>query len=190
LDSGPSETTRLLLDLSRGDPQIRERIFDIVYDELRHMAHNLFRRERPGQTLEPTALVHEAYLKLIDQTRVRWQNRAHFFAIAAQVMRRILVDRAREKAALRRGAHLKRISLDVNVAVSQDRPEDVLLINEVIQRLGGIDSRQAQILEMRFFGGLTVEEVAEVLQVSRRTIEAEWTMIRAQVRRYFSETVE
>jgi RNA polymerase sigma factor (TIGR02999 family) len=146
----------------------------------------MLRQEVPGHTLQPTALVNEAYMKLVDQTRVDWQGRTHFFAVGAKMMRRILVDHARKKKRVKRGGGIHRVSLSDDVQVSKNNDEDVLAIEEALEKLAEQDPRQAQIVELRFFGGLTVAEVAQVLNVSKRTIESEWTILKAWLRRELS----
>jgi RNA polymerase sigma-70 factor, ECF subfamily len=155
----------------------------LVYDELRKVAARYLRREAPGNTLQPTALVHEAFLKLAEQHRVDWQGRTHVLAIGAKAMRRILVDHAKRKRRIKRGGGLKRIVLDEAAALSPQRDEDLLAVDEALEKLATIDERQATIVELRFFGGMTVEEVAESLGISKRTVESEWTMVRAWLRR-------
>ncbi len=169
-----------------GDEANAERLMSAVYDQLHRLAASMLRNESPGHTLQPTALVNEAYLKLVDQDRVNWQGKTHFFAIGAKMMRRILVDHARSKKRQKRGGGMHRIALGDDIQISQGNDEDVLAIEEALQKLAQQDARQAQIVELRFFGGLTVEEVAEVLQVSKRTVEAEWTLLRAWMRRELS----
>lgn len=182
-----TDVTECLAALSGGDKAAMERLVPMVYDELRRQAASFLRKEAPGHSLQPTALVHEVFLKLADQNRVSWKGRSHFFAVGAQAMRRILVDHARRKKRAKRGGGRQRISLDEGLVVSPRRDEDVLALNDALEKLADLDPRQAQIVEMRFFGGLTVQEVAEVLGVSKRTVEAEWTMIRAWLRRELSE---
>ena len=177
------ETTRLLFELSEGNGKAAERLYSLLYDELRRRARIEFSRESRGHTWQPTALVHEAFLRMIDQRRARWQNRAHFCAVASQVMRRVLVDHAREKHAQRRGGQLRKLPLSAStIQVTPDRVDDVLLVDQLIQEIETADPRQAEIVRLRFFGGLTVPEVAEVLGISTRSVEAEWTMIRAILR--------
>ena len=155
----------------------------LVYDELRRLAARYLRRESPGNTLQPTALVHEAFLKLAQQHRVDWQGRTHVLAIGAQAMRRILVDHAKRKRRVKRGGGLRRIELDETAALSPRRDEDLLAVDEALEKLACIDRRQATIVELRFFGGMSVDEVAESLGLSKRTVESEWTMVRAWLRR-------
>lgn len=158
-------------------------IVPFVYDELRRLAAAYLRRESPGNTLQPTALVHEAFLKLAQQKRVDWSGRTHVLAIGAKAMRRILVDHAKRKRRIRHGGGLKRIVLDETAALSPERDEDLLAVDDALEKLAAIDERQATLVELRFFGGMTVEEVAEALGVSKRTVESEWTIVRAWLRR-------
>ena len=160
-----------------------DELVPLVYDELRRLAARYLRRESPGNTLQPTALVHEAFLKLAGQHRVDWQGRTHVLAIGAKAMRRILVDHAKRKHRVKRGGGMKRIQLDEAAALSPERDEDLLAVDEALEKLAGIDERQAAIVELRFFGGMTVEEVAQSLGISKRTVESEWTMVRAWLRR-------
>lgn len=183
----PVANTELLERARAGDAEAANQLSATLYDEFRALAASYLRRESPGNTLQPTALVHEAYLKLIDQRNVDWKGRTHFFAIGAQAMRRILVDHARARTRLKRGGSGQRILLTDDLTISQERDADLLAIDEALEKLREIDSRQAAIVEMRFFGGLTVEEVAQSLQVSKRTVEAEWTMVRAWLRRELSD---
>lgn len=177
-----AEITGILKRISEGDRSEHEKLAPLVYQELRKIARRLMSRERPGHTFQPTDLVHEAFIKLTQQDRVDWKGRSHFFAIGAQHMRRILVDHARSKATVKRGQTPQRVELTEGLALYVDRPSDVLALDDALEKLAKLDPRQAQIVELRFFGGLTVQEVAEVLGVSKRTVEAEWTMIRAWLR--------
>ena len=170
--------TRLLLDWSHGDQQALAELMPIIYGELRRLAHNYLRRERPDNTLQTTALVHEAYLKLIDQRSVNWQNRAQFFAIAAQAMRRILIDNARRHLAGKRGKG-ERISLDESAAVSPAKDESLLALDDALRELESIDPQQSRIIELRYFGGLTIDETAEAMTLSPATVKREWAMARA-----------
>ena len=174
-----AKTTQILQEMQAGDRNAPARLLPLVYDEFRHLARHYLKAERANHTLQPTALVHEAYLKLVDQSRVNWQGRTHFFAVAAQAMRRILVDHARAHLRQKRGGGAHRITLDDAVALSPQREEDVLALDEALEKLAQLDERQAKIVELRFFAGMTVEEVAESLGVSKRTVEADWTMARA-----------
>ncbi len=174
------EVTRLLIQLTEGDGSALDELLPHVYGELRRLASNYLRRERPGHTLQPTALVHEAYLRLVDQTQVRWQNRAHFFGVAAQMMRRILVDHARGQQAGKRGGEWRKISLDDGLDVAAGgRPSDLVLLDEALERLAEIDPQKSRVVELRFFGGLSVEETAEVLGVSAPTVKRQWRMAKA-----------
>lgn len=174
------------------DPQARRRdeeLLGIVYAELRQIAKAALRRERGDHTLQPTALVHEAYLRLAAQRDVDWQGRTHFLAVSSQAMRRVLVDHARGKRRTKRGGGAVREAIDPDaLALSVERPDDVLVVDELVDRLAKEDPRQAKILELRFFGGMTVAEVAEALRVSKRTVEAEWTILRAWLRREIERT--
>ena len=154
------EVTRLLGEIGRGDKDAMNRLMPLVYDELHRLARAYFRRERGEHTLQPTALVHEAYLRLVDQRRVRWQNRSHFFGVAAQLMRRILVDHARRRRRVKRGGGVPMVSLDEAAVVSRQPDVDLLALDEALNRLAEIDQRKARIVELRFFGGLEVEETA------------------------------
>lgn len=172
------DVTELLRDWCHGDAAVKEQLFALVYDALRKMARSHLRRERADHTLQPTALVHEAYLRLIDQTRVEWQNRAQFLGIASQMMRRILVDHARAKHAQRRGAGVPDVTFDDALeAVVGD--ESVLRIHEALEGLAKVDPQGARIVELRYFGGLTIEETAEVLNTSPSTVKREWTAARS-----------
>jgi RNA polymerase sigma factor (TIGR02999 family) len=184
--SRSSRVTQLLEKHEPGDREATEKLFLDVYSELRAIAAGYLRRERKDHTLRPTALVHEVYLKLVDQTRVSWRSQAHFLAIAAQAMRRILVDHARRHAATKRGGNRRRIALDDNLISEPNRDEDVLEVDAALAKLTKLDQRQAHMVELRFFGGLNIDEVAKVTGVSKRSAEREWTMVRAWLRRELS----
>ena len=171
--------TRLLLDWSNGDKSALEKLIPLVYDELRRMARQYMRRERPGHTLESTALVNEAYIKLIDCSRVGWQNRAHFFAVAAQLMRRILIDHARSRNYAKRGGGVRKVSLDEAAILSEERAADLIAIDNALTNLAAMDPRKSQIVELRFFGGLNLEETAEVMGISSPTVQREWRKAKA-----------
>ena len=175
----PHEVTRLLLDWSNGNQAALNKLMPLVYDELRRLAHHYMSRERPGHTLQATALVNQAYLRLVEQKNVHWQNRAQFFAIAAQLMRRILVDHARSHQYAKRGGGARKVSLDEAAVVSQERAADVVALDDALVGLAAIDPQQSRIVELRFFGGLTVEETAEVLKLSPATIKREWSTAKA-----------
>jgi RNA polymerase sigma-70 factor (ECF subfamily) len=170
------DVTDLLVDWSMGDQEALNKLMPLVYDELHRLASRYLRHERPGHTLQTTALVHEAYLKLVDQKTANLQNRVQFFAIAAQVMRHILVDYARSRRAFKRGGDYCRLSLDEAVLSSEEADADLLTLNEALNRLAAIDPQQSRVVELRVFGGLTVEETAEALAVSSRTVKREWSM--------------
>ena len=173
------EVTRLLIRLTEGEGAVLDDLLPLVYAELRRLAASYLRRERAGHTLQPTALVHEAYLRLIDQTQVHWQNRAHFFGVAAQMMRRILVDHARSQQAEKRGGDYQKLSLDENIDVSGERAADLVALDEALERLAEIDPAKSRVVELRFFGGLSVEETAQVLGVSAPTVKRQWRMAKA-----------
>jgi RNA polymerase sigma factor (TIGR02999 family) len=179
----PHDITRLLERWSTGDEDARDQLMPLVYDELHRLAGAYLRRERREHTLQPTALVNEAYLKLIDQRQANWQNRAQFFGVAARLMRRILVDHARAYHAAKRGGLGYNISLSDAHRFGEAPDLDLLALHEALERLAQIDADQARIVELRFFGGLTIEEAAEVAAVSHATIEREWRMARAWLRR-------
>src|ERR1700730_18905 len=168
--STPNEVTQLLLDCSEGDKAAFDTLMPLVYDELRRLAHYYMARERPGHTLQTTALVNEAYLRLIDQRSVQWQNRAHFFGIASRLMRRILVDHARSRQYAKHGGGARQVSLGEAMVVSPERAGNVVALDDALTALAEIDQRKSQIVEMRFFGGLSIEEMAEVLGVSPGTV--------------------
>jgi RNA polymerase sigma-70 factor (ECF subfamily) len=173
------EVTVLLNRLGDGDQNAAAQLVPLVYEELRRMASNCLRQERPGHTLQATALVHEAYIKLAGQPDAKWQNRAQFFAVASQLMRRILVDYARAQLRSKRGGKQQKISLDDCLLVSPDRTDELLAINESLARLEAMDPRQARIVELRYFGGLTMDETAEVLRISSKTVLREWNDAKA-----------
>jgi RNA polymerase sigma factor (TIGR02999 family) len=181
-----SALTRILTDIAGGDRQAAVRLLPLVYEDFRALASRHLARERPVHTLQPTALVHEAFLKLVDQSRVNWQGRTHFFAVGAQAMRRILVEHARSRKRLKRGGEAHRDLLDEGVALVEGNPADVLALDEALVKLAALDERQARVVEYRFFGGLTMEEIAEVLGVSKRTVEGEWRVARAWLHRELS----
>jgi len=174
-----SEVTELLQQWSDGQPEALDELLPRVYTELRKLAASYLRRERPTHTLQATALVHEAFVKLVDQCAVRWQNRAHFFGIAAQVMRRILVDYARAHGAAKRGAGDTPVPLDERLIGAHVIDIDILALDEALTRLATIDPQQSRVVELRFFGGLTMEETAEVLHISPATVGRDWTLAKA-----------
>jgi RNA polymerase sigma factor (TIGR02999 family) len=186
----PQETAKLLNEITAGDCNAAQQLMPLVYTELQQLARGYFSRESPAITLQPTALVNEAYLKLVDQTQVDWQGQTHFFAVAAQAMRRILVDHARGKKRAKRGGGRPKLSLDDALTLSPDNHEDLIALDDVLEKLAEVDPRQARIVELRFFGGLTLAEIAKELGVSERTIGNEWAMVRAWLRRELSEDDE
>ena len=178
------EITRLLLAWSDGDRDVEQALLPLVYSQLQDIAKRYLRRERSDHTLETSGLVNEAYLKLVDQNRVQWRGRAHFFAISSQIMRRILVDHAREKAAEKRGGLVHRISLEDTGSVALERAPDLLDLDDALNALAEQDPEAARLVELRYFGGLTKEELAEVLKISTATVARRWRMIRAWLHTY------
>jgi RNA polymerase sigma factor (TIGR02999 family) len=180
LSKQPSESvTRLLIELSNGDRGAVDLLLPVIYDELRKLAANYLRRERPDHTLQPTALVHEAYLRLVDQTRVNWQNRAHFFGVAAQIMRRLLVDHARKHNAEKRGQDFQKLSLDENIDRAVERSSELIALDDALKALAEFDQPKARVVELRYFGGLSIEETADVLGVTPTTIKRHWRFAKA-----------
>jgi len=182
------DVTQLLARWTKGDRAALDSLVPVVYGELRRMAARYLSRERPQHTLQPTALVHEAFVKLVDQRDVRWQNRAHFFGVAAQLMRRILVDHARERAAQKRGGGLTPIALDDALGATASNQVDVIAVDDALQRLASIDPDQVRLVELRFFAGLTIEETAEVLGWSAGSVKREWTVAKAWLQRELSRS--
>jgi RNA polymerase sigma factor (TIGR02999 family) len=182
----PEEVTRLLVDWGNGDQAALDELIPLVYVELRRLAGRYMRRESQGHTLQTSALVNEAYLRLIDQKSVQWQNRAHFFGVAAQLMRRILVDHARSRSRAKRGGGAQMVSLAEQAVLSEEVAE-VIALNAALDDLAEFDPRKSRIVEMKFFGGLTTEEVAEVLKVTSRTVEREWRKAKAWLNRAISK---
>ena len=180
------DVTQLLLAWSEGDHGALEQLMPLVYAELRRLAKRYMRNERAGHTLQTTALIHEAYLRLIDARHVRWQNRAHFFAIAARLMRQILVDFARERGYQKRGGGARKVSLEEAPAIGQGRDEALVAVDEALSALAGIDIRKSHVVELRYFGGLSVEETAEALKVSPETVRRDWRLARSWLLRKLS----
>ena len=179
-DNAPNEITQMLIELTDGNKDVVNQILPHIYDELRRLAGSYLRRERSDHTLQPTALVHEAYMKLIDQKQVQWQNRAHFFGIAAQVMRRILMDHARKHKADKRGGDAEKLPLEEEILiVSHDRSAELVALDDALETLAKLDEQKARIVELRYFGGLSIEETAEVMGVSVPTINRQWRMAKA-----------
>ena len=173
------EATRVLSELGRGDASAAQRLLPLVYDELRALAGAHFRRQEADHTLQPTALVHEAFLRLVDQTSVEWNDRPHFFAVAATAMRQILIDHARRRRAAKRGGQMQRVTLDAAGTPPTESPIDLIALDDALAALAALDERKHQVVVMRFFGGLSVDEVANVLEVSKTTVESDWRSARA-----------
>jgi RNA polymerase sigma-70 factor, ECF subfamily len=188
MNPAPHEVTRLLVAWSNGDQAARDELMAVVYHELHRLAHHYIKRESPGHTLQTSGLVNEAYLRLVDQKDVHWRNRAHFFGIAAQMMRRILVDYARSRGYAKRGGGAHKVSLDEALIVSDERAAEVVALHEAMERLAEIDPRKSQLVELRYFGGMSIEETAEVLAVSSGTVMRDWTLAKAWLRRELSKT--
>lgn len=182
----PKEVTQWLIEWSNGDKAALERLLPLVYEELHRRAKSYMRGERPDHTLQPTALINEAYLRLINYKEMRWQNRAHFFAVASQAMRRILVDHARKQGAAKRGDAKYTLPLDESLAFPQQTDVDLLLLDDALDNLTTLDPQKSRIVELRFFSGLTIEETAEVLGVSPDTVRRHWNAARAWLRREIS----
>ena len=177
-DSPPPDVTQMLIEWNDSG-NAPARLMPLVYDELRRLARAYLRRERPDHTLQPTALVHEAYLRLVDQSRIKWQNRAHFFGIAAQMMRRILIDHARAHASEKRGGSRQRLSLDEAAILPEERAADLIALDDALKQLALTDPRKSQVVELRFFGGLSVNETAEVLKIHPATVDRDWIVAKA-----------
>lgn len=182
----PHEITQLLVEWSSGSQAALDKLYPMVYAELRQMAHRFMRRERKGHTLQTTALINEAYLRLVDQKNVRWANRSHFFGISAQIMRRILVDHARRYARQQHGA-AQQVSLDQAALVTKERARELLLLNEALNTLAKHDPRRSQVVELRYFGGLSNDEIAELLKISANTVTRDWNMARAWIYQQLTE---
>ncbi len=182
------DLTSLLLDWSRGNPDALNQLAPLIYDELHRMASRQLRRERSEHTLQSTALVHEVYLKLIDQDRVQWQDRNHFFAVASQLIRRILVDHARARYASKRGGGQVKLEFDESIALPWKSDQDLLALDDAMRSLAQFDQRQSRIVELRFFGGLSIEESAEVLNVSPATVKRDWNVARAWLYRQLARS--
>jgi RNA polymerase sigma factor (TIGR02999 family) len=181
------DVTGLLTAWRAGDQGALEKLAPLVYEELRRIARRYIERESPGHPLGPTALVHEAYIRLIDASRVDWQNRSHFFAVSANLMRRILVDYARSYRTQKRGGDGRRVALDADNLLSPERAPDLVALDEALDKLAGLDSRKSRVVELRFFGGLSVEETADVLQLSARTVHSDWSFAKSWLLRELTE---
>ena len=177
--SPQQQVTQLLCEWRDGNSAALEKLIPLVQPELQRLARHYMSQERPGHTLQTTALLDDAYLRLADKTHPQWQNRAHFFAVAAQIMRCIMVDHARERHALKRGGDAIRVTLDEGAAVTQTRAAELLALDEALEKLAEFDQRKAKVVEMRYFGGLTMEEIADVLKVHVNTVTRDWTAARA-----------
>jgi len=180
--SSTSQVTQLLRAWNEGDQSALEKLMPIVYDELRRMARRYMAYERPGHTLQTTALVNEAYVRLVDSAHANWQNRIHFFAVCAQAMRRILVDWARSRQAMKRGGELRPLQLDEALAVNEVQDVDLIALDEALKTLAAVDPRRSQVVELHFFGGLSLEETAEVLKVSDDTVLRDWKLAKSWLR--------
>lgn len=189
-ESGQADVTQLLVNWGKGDQQALEQLVPLVYAELRRLADRYVRRERPGHTLQSTALVHEAWMKLIDQRNVHWQNRAHFFGVAAQMIRRILVDYARNRHAEKRGGHAFKLSLDDAIELPKQRDLDLVALDDALESLTKVDPQQGRIVELRFFAGLSIEETAEALRISPATVKRDWVVAKAWLYREMGGRVE
>jgi RNA polymerase sigma factor (TIGR02999 family) len=183
MDAAAPTITQLLVEWGKGDQAALDRLAPLVYEELRRMARTYLRGERPDHTLQATALVHEAYLRLVDQHSVSWQNRAHFFGIASQMMRRILVNHATARATDKRGGGAQKLALDEAVGLADGREVELTALDEALKELEKLDQRQSRIVELRYFGGLSLEETAEALDLSPATVKREWSTARLWLRR-------
>lgn len=182
----PSDVTTLLGQWSDGNPAALDQLLPLIYADLRRLAASHLRRERPGHTLQSTALVHEAFLRLVDQRNTHWRNRTHFFGIAASMIRRILVDHARQQRAEKRGGNAVRLELNEGMAAANKKDFDIVALDDALARLAELDERQSQVIELRFFGGLSIEETAEVMKLSPATVKRDWTIARAWLYRELS----
>ena len=183
----PSEVTQLLIDWSRGDQAALEQLIPLIHAELRRLARYHMGRENPGHTLQTSALINEAYIRLVDQQNVPWQNRAHFLAVSAQVMRHILIDHARSHTAAKRGGGALKVPLDEAMALNDQRANELLALDDALNSLAAMDARKSQIIELRFFGGLSIEETAEAMKISRITVTREWRSAKAWLRREMNQ---
>lgn len=183
MERSPQGVTELLVAWSNGDNNAGDQLMTLVYQELHRLAHHYMKRESPSHTLQTSALVNEAFVRLVDQRKVQWQNRAHFFGIAANMMRRILVDYARQRSYAKRGGGATTIPLDEAWIISEERSSEVIDLDEALAKLVEIDERKSRIVELRFFGGLSIEETAEVLAVSPGTVMRDWSLAKAWLRR-------
>jgi RNA polymerase sigma factor (TIGR02999 family) len=187
-DAASHQISRLLVEWGNGDQVALEQLMPIVYDELRRMAHRYMYRQPSGHTLQTTELIHEAYLKLAGQEEKTWQNRAHFFGVAAQAMRHILVDYARSRQSQKRGGMMDKVTLDESALVSPDRAAETVALNDALNQLAAVDERKSRVVELRYFGGLTNEEIAEVLKISSDTVKRDWRFARTWLLRELSQS--
>jgi RNA polymerase sigma factor (TIGR02999 family) len=188
MPDSPNEVTQLLAAWGNGDQNALDQLMPLVYSELHRLAHRHIKKERPGHTLQTSALLNEAFLRLVDQRGVTWKSRAHFFAISAQMMRRILVDYARSRASAKRAGNAHQVSFDEELVVSRQRSEDILELHDALNELAGIDERKSKVVELKFFGGLSIEETAEVLGVSPGTVMRDWTLSKAWLKLAMTKT--
>jgi RNA polymerase sigma factor (TIGR02999 family) len=188
VDSSRAQTTETLLAYATGDRPAADALMPLVYDELRGLARKYLRAERRGHTLQPTALVHEAYLRMVDVSRIDWRGKTHFFALAARQMRRILVEHARARGAAKRGGGARAVTLEDHVAVDSGTPDDLLALDEALSRLAEIDPRRARVAELKLFAGLSVEELAVQVEMSERTVKDDWRVARAWLLRELTGT--
>jgi len=183
MTASPNDVTQLLVAWGNGDQAARDQLMPLVYAELHRLAHRHIKKERPGHTLQTSALVNEAFVRLVDQRDVQWQSRAHFFGIAAQMMRRILVDYARKRRFAKRGGNQLQVSLNEELVAANQRSAEVVLLDDALTQLAEIDERKSKVVELKFFGGLSIEETAEALGVSPGTVMRDWTLAKAWLRR-------
>jgi len=186
MTASPNDVTQLLVAWGNGDQAARDQLMPLVYAELHRLAHRHIKKERPGHTLQTSALVNEAFVRLVDQRDVHWQSRAHFFGIAAQMMRRILVDYARKRRFAKRGGNQLQVSLNEELVAANQRSAEVVLLDDALTQLAEIDERKSKVVELKFFGGLSIEETAEALGVSPGTVMRDWTLAKAWLRRAMS----
>ena len=188
--SSSGAISRLLENVRKGDADAAYTLMPLLYNELHRLAMHYMRSERPGHTLQATALVNEAYLKLVDQKEANWENRAHFIAVAAQVMRNVLIDHARSRQRIKRGGMQQKVPIEDVVLISEEQTDDLIALDSALERLAKIDARQSRIVELRYFGGLTVEQTAEVLGISPKTVKRDWAVARAWLHRELRSTQE
>jgi len=184
MEAGTQGVTQLLINWRNGDSSALDQLMPLVYEELRRLARRFMRKERRDHTLQTSALINEAYLRLVDQTAANWQNRAHFFAVAAQIMRHILIDHARSYQYEKRGAGAQKVALDEALVFSQERAAELVALDDALNGLAALDPRKSKVIELRFFGGLSIEETAEVLELSPITVQREWRAAKAWLHRF------